>query len=437
MESKCAGDLGTRVRGAAVQPHTRAAGGPVGGDHSGVGAEGVGGILRRDAALQRRALDLDHVLGESQFVQCAARCHEHLGLDEIDVRDLLRHRVLDLDAGVHLDESVLAGARTRGLEEELHGARVLVVDLTCELERVAPQRIRHRRVQVGRGCDLHDLLMTALDGAVALEEVDRVRVVVGQHLDLDVARTLHRLLDEDGRVAEGALRLSHRRLERLEQSVVGVDAAHTAPAAACHGLDEQGVLHVRGLLEQFVDVCRRRGRVEGRNARSTRRLQCMDLVAGHLEHVSARAHEGDPGLFARAGQIWVLGEEAIARVDGVGSRFLRHAHDLGDIEVGPDRVPLLSDLVRLIGLQPMLGVAILVGEHGHGLRAELVSSAESTDGDLATVGDKHLSEHSNSFLRAPVHDASCGTAPLYKWSRTQPSGGARAGARPCPWRWLL
>src|SRR5699024_8177387 len=102
--------------------------------------------------------------------------------------------------------------------------------------------------------------------------------------------------------------------------------------------------------------------------------------------------------------------------------------DLGDVEIGPDRVPLLPDPVRLIGLQPMLGVAVLVREHRHGLRAELVGGAESTDCDLAAVGDKHLSEHSNSFLPAPVHDATCGTGPLYKWPAPQHAGGVH-GAR--------
>src|SRR5699024_2878373 len=134
----------------------------------------------------------------------------------------------------------------------------------------------------------------------------------------------------------------------------------------------------------------------------------------HLQDIGARADERDPRLLARTGEVRVLRQEAVAGVHGISAGFLGHPHDLGDVEIRTDRVPLLPDLIRLVCLQSVFGIAVLVGEHGHGLRAQLVGCAESTHGDLATVGDKHLVEHSNSILPAPVHDASCGTRPLYK-----------------------
>jgi hypothetical protein len=51
---------------------------------------------------------------------------------------------------------------------------------------------------------LDHLLVAALDRALALAEVDDVAVLVGQHLDLDVARLLDELLDEHAVVAEGS-----------------------------------------------------------------------------------------------------------------------------------------------------------------------------------------------------------------------------------------
>ena len=39
---------------------------------------------------------------------------------------------------------------------------------------------------------LDDLLVAALDGAVALEEMDNVAVLVREHLELDVARPIER-----------------------------------------------------------------------------------------------------------------------------------------------------------------------------------------------------------------------------------------------------
>ena len=78
-----------------------------------------------------------------------------------------------------------------------------------------------------------------------------------------------------------------------------------------------------------------------------------DLVAGHLEHVLGRADERDAGLGGRLCELGVLGEEAVAGVDGVGAGLLRDADDLADVEVGTNRMPRLADLVRLVGLQPV------------------------------------------------------------------------------------
>src|SRR5664279_2648901 len=66
--------------------------------------------------------------------------------------------------------------------------------------------------------------------AVALEQVHRVLVLVGQHLDLDVARVGEELLHVDGRVAEGRQRLVARQCHRRQQRRFGVPGAHATPA---------------------------------------------------------------------------------------------------------------------------------------------------------------------------------------------------------------
>lgn len=121
-------DLRTGMGGSAVEADARAAGRAVGADAAGVRAEAVGGVLGGDTALKGRAVQLDRVLGQPQVGETLAGGDTQLGLDEVDVGDLLGHRVLDLDARVHLDEDVVAVA----VEEELHGARVAVADLAGE-----------------------------------------------------------------------------------------------------------------------------------------------------------------------------------------------------------------------------------------------------------------------------------------------------------------
>src|SRR5205085_7612951 len=82
------------------------------------------------------------------------------------------------------------------------------------------------------------LLVTALDRAVALAEMDEVAVAVAEHLDLDVARPDDRLLEIDGVVAEPAERLALRAFERARKLGFARDEAHALAAAAGRRLDE-------------------------------------------------------------------------------------------------------------------------------------------------------------------------------------------------------
>ena len=53
----------------------------------------------------------------------------------------------------------------------------------------------------------------------------------------------------------------------------------------------------------------------------------------------------------------------------------------------------LADLVRLVGLQPVLGVAVLVRVDRDGRDAHLVGGAKRADRDLAAVGDQDFGDH--------------------------------------------
>ena len=244
------GDLGAGVRRPAVEADARAAGGAVRRDLAGVGTEAVGRVLGGDPALERGAAQRDGVLGEAEVGQRLAGRDPHLRLDEVDVGDLLGDRVLDLDPRVHLDEDVAAVR----VEQELDGARVAVADLAGEPHRVGAHPVAQLRREVRRRRDLDHLLVPALHRAVALEEVDHVALGVGEDLHLDVPRVGDRLLDEHGRVAEGALALAHADLDRLAQVGLLVHPAHAPAAAAGDRLDEQRVAEVLRGGDQRVDV---------------------------------------------------------------------------------------------------------------------------------------------------------------------------------------
>ena len=112
--------------------------------------------------------------------------------------------MLDLDAGVHLEEEVLALAGEKALDR----ARAAVVDGSGCLDGDRSDALSELLVDRGRRRLFHELLVTALDRAVALAEVDDGAVCVGEDLHLDVAWVFQVALDVDGRVGEVGLALA-------------------------------------------------------------------------------------------------------------------------------------------------------------------------------------------------------------------------------------
>ena len=97
--------------------------------------------------------------------------------------------------------------------------------------------------------------MAALDGTFALAQVDDVAVLVGQHLDLDVANRVEQLLQVNAVVAEGGARLAAGDDESPAAGLAGcVDAAHALAAAAGDGLHQQRVTDVGALGHQVIVV---------------------------------------------------------------------------------------------------------------------------------------------------------------------------------------
>ena len=98
---------------------------------AGLGQEAAEGVLGVDPGLDRVALERDVVLGDASGSPVG---DAQLQLDEVersprDPHDLLGDRVLDLEAGVHLEEVELAGGV---VEQELDGAGAGVADLLGE-----------------------------------------------------------------------------------------------------------------------------------------------------------------------------------------------------------------------------------------------------------------------------------------------------------------
>ena len=190
---------------AGVPAHAGTLGDAQGRDGAGGREEPAAGVLAVDAELDRVAVRLGVGVVERLAVGDA-----ELLAHEVDAGDLLGDRVLDLQAGVDLEEGDVAV----GADEELAGAGADVAGRAQDrLGRPEQLGVLLVGEEGGRGL-LDELLVAALQRAVARGDDDDVAVLVGEALGLDVAGVVEEALDEALAAAEGGDRLAHGGLEQ-------------------------------------------------------------------------------------------------------------------------------------------------------------------------------------------------------------------------------
>src|SRR5208282_2996278 len=127
---------------------------------------------------------------------------------------------------------------------------------------------------------LDDLLVAALDRALALAEINNVAVLVAQHLDFDVARIGDEFFDEDAIIAEARFRLGARAGKVFRHLAFGEGDTHAFAAAAGGRLDHHRVTDLLGDGDRLIvilDDAEMTG--DGRDLGASGRLLRLDLVA--------------------------------------------------------------------------------------------------------------------------------------------------------------
>ena len=113
----------------------------------------------------------------------------------------------------------------------------------------------------------------------------------------------------------------------------------------------------------------------------------LDLVAHRLDGFDVGPDKHDAGLFERAGEGGILGQEAIARMDRLGAGRLGGGDDLADVEIGLGGLRR-ADRNGLVGHIDMHRVAVGLGIDRDGLDAEPARRPDDAAGDLAPISDE-------------------------------------------------
>ena len=311
-------------------------------------------------------------------------------MHEIHACHLLGDGVLDLQAGVGLDEDERL-LRTRLVDEELERAEARVAFLLSESDGRAddaiPDLLRERR----RRGNLDDLLVAALNTALALAEVRHGTGPVAEDLHLDVAGVGDELLDVDVGHAEGGLRLGLATgVGGLDLGGIGDDAGAPPPAPG-DGLDDHRSTVERGhertrFVERDGAVEAAQNRYVGGDCRSTG----TTLVAEQFEMFGVGTDEDDACRITAAGETGAFGEEAVARMDGLASGGRRGVDNRLFVEVR--RRALIGERVGLVGHARMQARGVVLRVDRHCAQAEVGGRSGNADGNLAAVGDQQSVE---------------------------------------------
>lgn len=274
----------------------------------------------------------------------------------------------------------------------------------ADVARLAQDRLRGG-VQLGvllRGEErrwglLDQLLVAALEGAVAGGDDHDIAVGVGQALRLDVPGLVEVALHEALAAPERGDGLADGRVVQLRDLFEGTGDLQAASAAAEGGLDGDRQAVLPGEGDDLVGARDRVGRAyHQRGPGALGDVPGGDLVAQVADGLRRRADPGQVRVQNGLGEFGVLGQEAVAGVDRVRPRVLGRLEHLGHVQIAGCR-GVTAQGERLVRRADMQGIPVGFGVDGYAHDPGVPAGTGNADSDFATVGDEHLA-HDGSLL---------------------------------------
>jgi hypothetical protein len=251
--------------------------------------------------------------------------------------------------------------------------------------------------------------VTALERAVALEQMDDIALAVAEHLHFDVARRSDAFLDQHAVVAEAARRLALRAFERVVKVLRRVDLTHALAAPACDGLDQHRIAdRARFLLERLGVLVVAEIAGSHRHARLGHQLLRRILQAHRADAVRFGPDPDQARVDHRLGEVRILGQEAVAGVDRLGLGRLRRRDDLVADQIALAR-RTWADVHRLVGHAHVKRISVSVGIDRDRPDPHAPRGSDHAARDLAAVGDQQRLHQSGR--QRPLSSCSFAEAP--------------------------
>src|SRR5581483_10661149 len=327
-------------------------------------------MLGVDAAFDRMATMQNRAVKHS--LKLFAHRDQDLALYQINVCDHLSDGMFNLDARVHLDEVELAVL----VHQKFDGAGVDVADVgERAAEHLADFFAELWRDLRGRGF-FEQLLMAALNTALALTQTGNGAVLVGENLEFDVAGMLDVLLHVKVAVAKRSGCFGLRGIKECGKFLFRAHDSHAAATAAGGGLDDHGKTDGAGPLHGFAFAGKHAfGAGKNRNAGFFHGATGLFFLPHQARDFGWRADEFDVAGLADLGKVGVFRKQAVAGMDGIDIGDFGGAYDRRNIEIAL-RELRRTDADSFVSEANMKRVAICLAVDGHGLDAELFAGAD-------------------------------------------------------------
>ena len=183
-------------------------------------------------------------------MQRGASCNENLGAHEINAGDLLGDRMLDLNAGVHLDEEPLFFIH---VVEKLDRTGIVVANALRQPHGGIAKIPAYALVERHRWRDLDHHLVTPLHRAIPLVQVEHISVAVSHNLHLDMLRLWNVFFEEHGGISKSPLGLTLCLIQQVGQILPPRHNTHPTTASPKGSFDDQREADFfRGLHRQLA-----------------------------------------------------------------------------------------------------------------------------------------------------------------------------------------
>jgi len=207
-----------------------------------------------------------------------------------------------------------------------------------------------------------------------------------------VPHSLEAALDVEARVAERRLRLGAGLIPEPLELLRRAHLAHPASSATGPRLQHHGIADRLRDAQPFGHRLHRAvGAGDHRQPELLHRDARRDLVVEAPEDFGGRTDEHEPVFLADLGEVGVLGQEPVPRMDRLRAADERGRHDRRDVHVALAR-RRGSDTDRFVGEVHRKAMRVGLAVHEHGLDPELAAGADHAQRDLASIRDEDLIE---------------------------------------------